>query len=64
MEIIINFLGDASKIIFGSAVVGFFIPGLSGKITWAVLFGGIFGTAVFLIVAVSLSKRLKRSKTS
>jgi len=63
MGIIINFLGDAAKIVFGSAVVGFFVPGLSGKITWAVLLGGIGVTAGFLISAVSLSKRLKQSKT-
>ena len=64
MEIIINFLGDASKIVFGSTVVGFFIPNLSGKITWAVLWGGVGVTVGFLILAVSLSKKLKQSKTS
>ncbi|MEK7621977.1 MAG: hypothetical protein AAB415_02245 [Patescibacteria group bacterium] len=63
MEIIINFLSDAAKIVFGSAVVGFFIPGLSDKITWAVLLGGVGVTAGFLTAAVSLSKRLKQSKT-
>jgi len=62
MEIIINFLTDAAKIVFGSAVVGFFIPGLSGKITWVVLLGGVGATAGFLTLAVSLSKRPKQPK--
>jgi len=63
MEIIVNFLGDAAKIVFGSTVVGFFIPNLSGKITWVVLCGGAIVTVGFLAMAVSLSKRLKQSKT-
>jgi hypothetical protein len=33
MDVIINFLTDAAKIIFGSAVVGFFIPSFGGHIS-------------------------------
>jgi len=61
MEIIINFLGDSAKIIFGSAVVGFFIPGLAGKVTLVTFVTGSLLTFVFLWLAVVLS-RLKKKK--
>lgn len=61
MSVIIDFLTDAAKIIFGSAVVGFFIPGVAGEVNRMILFGGITTTAVFLSIAVALSERIKES---
>ena len=60
MEIIVNFLGDTAKIIFGSAVVGFFIPGLVGKVTVATFIIGGLATIFFLWLAVLLSKLKKK----
>lgn len=60
MNIIVDFLKDAAKIVFGSAVVGFFIPGLAdGGVKIGVFFGGIVATVTFLILAVVLSKLKK-----
>ncbi|MBI2465798.1 MAG: hypothetical protein HYV66_01035 [Candidatus Sungbacteria bacterium] len=60
MEVVVDFLTDASKIIFGSAVVGFFIPGLSGEITATMFFGGISATMVFLTLAAILSRKIQK----
>ncbi len=60
MEIIINFLSDAAKIIFGSAVLGFFVPGIAGKVTLTLFFSGLIATMVFLGLAVVLSNRKKK----
>ena len=57
MNVIIDFLTDSAKIVFGSAVIGFFIPGISGQITNIVFVGGIFATAIFLGIAVILSRQ-------
>jgi len=57
MNVIVDFLTDSAKIIFGSAVVGFFIPGVSGQITNSIFVSGILTTAVFLGTAVILSKQ-------
>ena len=62
MDVIINFLIDAAKIIFGSAVVGFFIPGIVGDISTTLFLGGIFVTITFLLLAASLSKRMQQLK--
>ena len=63
MEIIVNFLGDASKIIFGSAVVGFFIPGLAGRVTAVTFIAGSLATIFFLWLAVLLSKLNKKHES-
>ena len=60
MTVIIDFLTDAAKIVFGSAVIGFFIPGLTSEITKTMLFGGVVVTAVFLVLAVVLSKQMQK----
>ncbi|MEK7209018.1 MAG: hypothetical protein AAB677_02045 [Patescibacteria group bacterium] len=61
MEIIINFLSDAGKIIFGSAVVGFFIPSLAGRVSFATFVIGSLATIIFLWLAVVLLN-LKKKK--
>lgn len=60
MAVIIDFLTDAAKIVFGSAVVGFFIPGVAGDITRNIFLGGSIATAILLILAVTLSKQIKK----
>lgn len=58
MKIIIDFLSDSAKIVFGSAVIGFFIPGISGAITTQAFVGGVFTTVVFLTTATLLDKKV------
>lgn len=61
MAVIIDFLTDAAKIVFGSAVIGFFIPGVTGEVTKTMFAAGSIVTAVFLILAVILSKQVQKS---
>lgn len=56
MDVSINFLTDAAKIVFGSAVVGFFVPAFGSSISNNIMIGGIGITILFLAVAVSLSR--------
>lgn len=56
MDVIINFLTDAAKIIFGSAVVGFFIPSFGGHVSNSIFIGGAGITVLFLAIAVALSR--------
>lgn len=60
MEVVVDFLTDAAKIVFASAVIGFFIPGLSGEVTTQMFSAGIVATASFLVLAAALSKRSKK----
>ena len=57
MQIIVEFLRDAAKIVFGSAIVGFFIPGLAGDVSFRTFVGGVVSTMVLLVLAVILSRR-------
>lgn len=59
MQIIVEFLRDAAKIVFGSAVVGFFIPGLVGDVSFNTFIIGVIATVVLLVLAVILSKQKK-----
>jgi hypothetical protein len=61
MDVIISFLTDAAKIVFASAVVGFFIPAFGASVTNTMFTGGAIMTIFLLTVAVGLSK-LKKSK--
>ncbi len=60
MGVIIDFLTDGAKIVFGSAVVGFFIPGVPGEITKTMFIAGGIVTAMFLILAMILSKQVQK----
>lgn len=59
MIIIIDFLKDGAKIVFGSAVVGFFIPSITGTITRGVFWGGVVATIFLLGLAIVLAKKFK-----
>lgn len=59
IKTISNFLLDGAKIIFGSLVIGVFIPSASGKIPWLTFVAGIILTLSFLIIAIKLSNQNK-----
>lgn len=59
MEVITDFLTDSAKIVFGSAVIGFFIPGIVGPISPVTFAGGAVATALLLTLAVILSTTYK-----
>jgi len=56
MRVIVSFLLDGAKILFGSLVVGVFVPSAAGAIPWATFVTGLGLTAAFLAIAVVLSK--------
>ena len=60
LKTISNFLSDGAKIIFGSMVIGVFVPSASGAIPWFTFIIGIILTASFLISAIILSKLPKQ----
>jgi len=49
-----QYFSDLSKITFGSAVLGFFVPGAVGSITIPIFIGGILATAVCLMFSIIL----------
>lgn len=53
-----SFVIDSAKIVFGSLVVGVFLPRASGEMPWFTFFVGVIFTAAFLGIALSLSKRI------
>ncbi|MEK7541830.1 MAG: hypothetical protein AAB533_03210 [Patescibacteria group bacterium] len=60
-HIISNFFRDGAKIIFGSLVVGVFVP--SGAITafpWLTFVTGIMATGMFLVIASITTKKAVR----
>lgn len=52
-----NFCLDAAKIVFGSLVVGVFIPGTRGPFPWLTWLMGIMATVAFIIITGLLSKK-------
>ena len=61
MEVVTDFLTDSAKIVFGSAVIGFFIPGIVGPISLAVFASGAIATNVLLSLAVIISNISKQT---
>lgn len=59
LKTISNFLSDGAKIIFGSMVIGVFVPGASGEIPWFTFIVGIVLTVSFLVLSIILSKPTK-----
>lgn len=57
MNVLVDFFTDSAKIIFGSAVIGYFIPSISGNVSSPMLISGIAATGMFLGIASLLSKR-------
>ena len=56
-----NFIIDGAKIIFGSLVVGVFVPQTSGEIPWLMFIAGVLLTTAFLGVALFLSHKISKS---
>jgi len=56
LETVSNFFVDGAKILFGSLVVGVFVPGASGKAPWLTFIIGVGVTVVFLALAAKLAK--------
>lgn len=57
-RIIANFFLDGAKIVFGSLVIGIFIPSAAlREFPWFVFLGGITMTILFLFVAHMAEKR-------
>ncbi|MFH1187490.1 MAG: hypothetical protein V1688_01355 [bacterium] len=61
LKTISNFLSDGAKIIFGSMVIGVFVPSASGEIPWFTFVIGIILTVSFLILAIILAKPSKQT---
>lgn len=59
LKVVANFLLDGAKIIFGSLVVGVFVPGASGEIPWTTFLSGIGLTITFLGISAALTKTYK-----
>lgn len=57
--VVSNFLLDSAKIIFGSLVIGVFVPSASGNIPWITLVVGILMTLGFLTLSARLAKTLE-----
>ena len=62
MKIISDFLSDIAKIVFGSAVVGYFLPGFAGEVSFRIFIGGLLSTVLSLVLAVKLSNNNKIRK--
>jgi len=56
LEVVADFFLDGAKIIFGSLVVGVFVPSAAGKIPWLICMVGLAVTALFLTIAAMLAK--------
>lgn len=54
LKTVSDFFLDGAKILFGSLVVGVFVPSASGKIPWLTFVGGVSITLIFLVIAVKL----------
>ena len=59
LKTIYTFSVDSAKIVFGSLVVGVFIPGSLGAVSWVTFSGGIITTSFLLVLALILSDKIK-----
>ena len=59
LKVLSNFLLDTAKIIFGSLVVGVFVPTVTARIPWVTVLVGLLATAVFLVFAMHVAKIVK-----
>jgi len=59
IKVIANFLLDGAKIIFGSLVVGAFVPSITGNVSWSTVAFGLIAIAIFLFFAANLPKLSK-----
>ena len=51
-----KYFADVSKILVGSAVIGFFVPSGVGPITLPVFIGGAVAALAFLSIGIRLAK--------
>ncbi len=56
VEIIAKLVIDLGKILFGAAVVGFFIPGFSGAVTPLTFISGALLSGLLFSIGVMLTK--------
>lgn len=56
LKVLANFLLDSAKIVFGSAVVGALVPGLSTDMLWPTAVVGLIMTVSFLAAAMRVTK--------
>lgn len=50
-----EFFLDGAKIIFGSIVVGAFVPSAGNPVSWFTLFVGTIATILFLILSATIT---------
>ena len=62
LKVLANFLLDSAKIIFGSAVVGALVPGLSKGALWLTAVFGLIATIAFLTAAMRITKIAETSQ--
>jgi hypothetical protein len=60
LKTILNFVIDSAKIIFGSLVIGVFVPSISGEISWSTFIIGVIMTLTFLGISLFLSSKIKK----
>lgn len=56
LKVAVNFLNDCAKIIFGSLVIGVFLPNALGKIPWITFITGLITAGVFFFSAFKLAR--------
>jgi len=55
-DILADYFADASKILFASTVVAFFIPATATPMTLRDFFGGLVATVGFLVFSLTLKR--------
>ncbi|OGZ97057.1 MAG: hypothetical protein A3J10_03205 [Candidatus Sungbacteria bacterium RIFCSPLOWO2_02_FULL_54_10] len=57
IETLSKYFGDASKLLVGSVVIGFFIPNEAEPLSLPVFFSGIFAALSFLYISIALARK-------
>jgi len=52
-----EFFLDGAKIIFGSVVIGAFVPNVSAPISWLTFLVGTIATVFFLVISATITTR-------
>lgn len=52
-----EFFLDGAKIIFGSVVIGTFVPSVSAPISWLTFLVGTIATVFFLVISATITTR-------
>ena len=59
-----EFFLDGSKIIFGSVVIGAFVPSVSAPISWLTFLVGALATFFFLVISAAFSTKITKTQTA